>query len=467
MRTRGLLRLVLAAGLVAASVSTAEAGKNRDPRFVNPSKPEGKTNRAPRLPQASPPRASAPMAQAGRGGSSRGGNFAASQNSSTRGSFSGGNSRSGGGSRQNAAGSSSFGRNYSGGSRNYGSPKNYGGSKYNHSNYNSGKYYGSGKAYSRSSNYWPRYSPGNYKPYCAPSSGVSVSIGLGYSSYGSYGTYFAGSYASGPRCYTPRPYYPCRPWGYGYNRWAYGWGCGPSYYYPPNPFYCTPASSVVFVGYPYSYGGTYYNSLGATIPTTVYEVQSQPSDSAYRQWQQSTSQTTGIDAVVLPARPSTEADSAQQWSPSGRQVEAIRQGWTLVAEGKVREAVAVFAVECEVDGSYAPSKVGYAVSSELAGEGAAARWGMRRAFASPAPGIAYLPSVEGLTALLNVMSGSLWREMAGRDASADDWFFLASIDYLRHDLASARRAAQRGMSLGDDSPSMANLMALIRTEQAD
>lgn len=464
MSTSRLLRLVLAAGLIAASVSTAEAGKNRDPRFVNPSKPEGKTNRAPRLPQASPSRASSPRAQAPQGGSSRNGGFAASQNSSTRGSFSGGNSRSGGGSRQNYAGSNSQGRNYYGGDKNYGGPKNYGGSKSN--NYHSGKYYGSGKAYSRPPTYWPRYTPGNYKPYCAPSSGVSVSIGVGYSSYGSYGSYIGGSYSSGARCYPARPYYPARPWGYGYNRWAYGWGCGPSYYYPPNPFYCTPASSVVFVGYPYSYGGTYYNSLGATIPTTVYEVQAQPTSSAYRDWQQSTSQTSGIDAVVLPARPTPETDSAQQWAPTGRQVEAVRQGWTLVSEGQAREAVAVFAVECEMDGKYAPSKVGYAVASELAGEAAAARWGMRRAFASPAPGIAYLPSVQGLTGILNTLSGSLWREMAGRDASPDDWFFLASIDYLRHDLGSARRAAQQAINLGDDSPSIANLMALIRTEEA-
>jgi hypothetical protein len=479
MNARILLRSILVAGLLLTSVSTAEAGKAKDTRFVNPSKPEAKvkpSNRTDWVLRSGATNTKPPKAQANRSqrpsqpkaATPRGNNSISQGYSGSRGnSGSQGYSGSGGNSGANRYGPPKGG--YQSKGKSSGSWSN--GSKYGngHNNdYRPGKYGGGyGHSYSPGVVYKPRYAPKYYSSYCGPRSGLSISIGGTYSSYGSY---ISGAYYSGA-C----RYYPSYRWGYGYNRWGYGWDCagwgwGPSYYCPPNPFFCSPVSTVVvYNGSSNAYygGGTYYNANPSTYDGTVYEVQAEPSVNAYRDWQQSGSQTSGIDAVVLPAPAPSGSTSGEHWAPSGRQIEAVRQGWSLVAQGKAREAVAVFAVECELDGRYAPAKVGYAVASALAGEGAAARWGMRRALAIQTQTIAYLPSVDGLTAALNTLSGSLWREYASRPASADDWFFLASVDYLRHDLASASRAAQEAADMGDDSPSLANLMAQIRAESGD
>lgn len=477
MSARGLLRLVLVAGLLTGAVSTAEAGKAKDARFVNPSKPEGKVKAVPAAKGLSRNVRSAPTL---RGKSASNASNYVPPNKPTAPSRS--NAVRSGGSRDFSS-SNKPSRNYNGSnnrspnykSSNYAKSPNYkssGGYKSNNKSY-----YGGGKRYSS----------------CDSDSNVSISIGLGYSSYGSYvgGSYYSGSSCapSYTRCapaysYCGPSYSYCAPsyyYGgasrcyYPYTRWGYGWGCspwgwGPSFYCPVTPV-CAPATSYVAIGYGggacfSAGGGSYYTTTCRPLvyTSTAYEVQAQPSVVAYHDWQQSMSSTSNLDAVVLPAPAQSPVSSAQQWEPSGRQVEATQQGWTLVAEGKARAAVAVFAVECEMDGNYAPAKVGYAIASALAGEGAAARWGMRRAFATPTPGIAYLPSVAGLTDILNVLSGSMWREMAGRQSSADDWFLLASIDYLRHDLASAQRAAQQAASLGDDSPSLLNLRSQIQAE---
>lgn len=297
------------------------------------------------------------------------------------------------------------------------------------------------------------------------SGGIHIDIGTGHTTLGLHAH-------SGRRFHRYDYCPPYRyPYHYGYKRHSHrygykpyygygGWlGLGPAYYSCARPV----GSSAVIItdvyspyGYsPYSAG---YSAAGVADPWV--EAGSTVND--YRAWQESLA-AAQADTRLAGALPEAVSPPVT-WEATPRQIEAVRKGWSLLAAGKAREAVTAFAIECELDPNYAPAKVGYAIASAVAGEEAAARWGMRRALAIRTDGLAYLPGLEGLTQQLTGLSQRLWSEMAARPLSADDWFFVAAVEYLRHDLQSARRAAQEAQDLGDDSPSLRNLIAQIEAE---
>lgn len=424
-------KCLLIAATLTLMAGSAQAGKPKDSRFANPSDPDGLKSSAKlrkaalqRAPQGTP-FPSAPST---------------SQNSS--------------GVLLAAAGGSRGGGSHGGGHSNSHSSSHHGGSGIHHGN---------------SSNHG-HDSHGSHNSHNSHEShgGLSLSLG-GHSSY-SYGHY---SYP-----YSSHSYYPSYSYRYPYyssHRYSYYPSYGYSYGYPNysnrhGGIYSAYSPTVIlYESNTYADDGLasassrYRGSRNGPWPyeTGQYQAQAQASTQGYQDLQRSTAQdgAAGSGSVAQ-----ATINLPQGVTPSDRQAAALRQGWTLVAQGKAKEAVTLFAVECEADARLAQSKIGYAIAAALAGESAAAKWGIRRAFGLQSDGLAYLPAVEGLTDQMNGLSQLLWSSMAGRAASADDWFLLASVDYLRHDLDSASKAAQEAADLGDTSPSLRNLRAQIAAE---
>ncbi len=442
---------LLIAATVALAAGGAYAAAPKDNRFANPSDPEGLRRSSERRQAAvqKQPQVFNAAPQAGRGGSPR---------DSAR---SSGNGRSNGGDR--SSGSRGSGRSDSrsnGGNDRHSS--DYGRSSHDRDSHNdshhdgvslsiglSSSHYGGGySSYGHYDNHYPSYSPA-----------------YGHHNYG-YGSHYYPSYGYYGHGYGSHYYPSYGHYGYGYPYYSNRLGSVYPSYSPTVILYESTTNYGDTTGY--SASSDYRGSRNGPWPyeTGQYQAQAQPTQQEYQDWQRSTGQgqATAGAASVRGVQP---GDMAQSVTPSDRQVEALRQGWSLVAQGKAKEAVTVFAVECEADARLAQSKIGYAIASALAGETAAAKWGIRRAFGLQSDGLAYLPAVEGLTDQMNGLSRLLWSSMGGRAVSADDWFLLASVDYLRHDLDSARKAAQEATDLGDNSPSLRNLRSQIAAESGN
>ncbi|HVZ94579.1 MAG TPA: hypothetical protein VG797_08715 [Phycisphaerales bacterium] len=251
-------------------------------------------------------------------------------------------------------------------------------------------------------------------------------------------------------------YDPCPPVVYvpSWNR------CGPRY----------GTSWSVGVGYStLGSAGPVRNDWNADVSAGVTTVASSSSAQDFRDWQDSqiagpTVEMAAANAKNNVAKPSSAVSAIAKPSAAMATQAAVdaqtKNAWTLLEQGRYEEASKHFASSSAASKDDAQSRVGYALAAALMGKDETATWAMRRAFATNADAVGYIPLSDSLSTKLDQLAAST-KAKADGSTNQDKLFLLASIEYLRHHTEDASGALEKAVAQGDYAPSTRAFMGLV------
>lgn len=285
----------------------------------------------------------------------------------------------------------------------------------------------------------------------------------------------------------------CGPsWGFHYSSydcwspgWSYCWTSRPRYYYcPPTYVYCPPRyvtvyppSNVVYVYPTYAYDPATYTTTGSDYG--YYNVQSYSDLDAYDGLTEVLDQDSGDPIGDIPGYQSTYTpDYSNVYGipvyeqPEPRDDAPVTDSspmslaWNDLANGKSDDALSTFSMIVQDDSSNTSAKVGYAIASATLGQDDTAAWAMRRAISTDPDAFGFVPELVDLRPTIDRIVARLRSEAASPTSSrvvnsADRWFLIASLEYLRQDNTSAREALDRSVGLDATRGSTENLRKLL------
>jgi len=217
--------------------------------------------------------------------------------------------------------------------------------------------------------------------------------------------------------------------GYGYYGHPYGYG---HHYAYPYGYY----------GHHYAYLYDYYGYTGYYYPYRSYPLHrtypEAPTGNRYHGNRHTTGGSMGTD------------------SPA----------WTILAQGKSRAALRIFAEEAENHPGKGAPKVGYALASASSGDLNRGVWAMRRAFRIDPDSLDYLHFDEKALTVINQLIGKYQVVSLDHRGGPDSAFMVSALNYLRHDYKTAHEALNQAIEGGDKSVSLTNLQKLLREQSS-
>ena len=137
-------------------------------------------------------------------------------------------------------------------------------------------------------------------------------------------------------------------------------------------------------------------------------------------------------------------------------------GWTLLGEGRYEQALRQFGHESQLNPQRGEPKVGYALSSALAGRLERGVWAMRRAFSTDPHGVHYVSIDEKLRPSVQKLAGHYG--YAEGQGPSDGPFMAAALHFLVRENEAAHDAITAAVAAGDRKSSTLNLQRLIEDE---
>lgn len=141
------------------------------------------------------------------------------------------------------------------------------------------------------------------------------------------------------------------------------------------------------------------------------------------------------------------------------------KAWRLLAQGKTDTAFTYFSKAAEAEPSKGNPKIGYALAAADLGQLDKGIWAMRRALNVDPDALHYVTLNDKLDSKVRRMIDDYVKqqEYSGKQASSS--FMLASLHYLRRDMASARSYINQAVRAGHVSSSTKSLQKLIANEE--
>ncbi len=143
------------------------------------------------------------------------------------------------------------------------------------------------------------------------------------------------------------------------------------------------------------------------------------------------------------------------------------KGWSLLAQGKARQAKSVFVSQASSHPEASQPKVGYALSSAMLGDLDGGVWAMRRALRTDPKALHYLTVDEALQPYILDAVDRYEEQSNGSGQNPDNAFMISALRYLLDDTDAALSAIGQAIDNGDDSTSAANLRGLLETYSAE
>jgi len=145
----------------------------------------------------------------------------------------------------------------------------------------------------------------------------------------------------------------------------------------------------------------------------------------------------------------------------GARISRIRDGWQLLRNNHLNDALNAFATEAETHPTKGMPKVGYALASAGAGQLDRGVWAMRRALRFEPEALHYMNVDQSLQTRIRKLIHRYDYDSASAKAT-DAAFMRASLHYLLRESTEARHAMDQVVQAHDDTVSAKNLNKLIR-----
>ncbi len=163
----------------------------------------------------------------------------------------------------------------------------------------------------------------------------------------------------------------------------------------------------------------------------------------------------GYSGVIPYIRKDRKLDKAeQQTGPYGR---TVLSGWVYLKHGEYNKAQEAFGLEVEANPQSGLPKLGYALSTALAGNLERGVWAMHQAFRYNPEALIYFPFNNQIVSKIEVLI-DLYSKYKPK---GDSHFLLATLHYLLNDKEQAKKHLNKSDEASGPNESRSNLRKLL------